>query len=284
MVGIIDVGGGLRDIYGAGVFDRLLDDGVQLDYCLGVSAGSANVASYLAKQRGRNHRFYIDYSKRKEYMSPSNLYKIGAFLNLKYIYGTLSASDGEDPLDFETLKNNESELCVVATNAKTGRIEYYGKDDMSQDDYRILMASSAIPIIARMETIGDAQCSDGGVGEPFPIAKAFFDGCDKVVLVLTMPDGPMQRKRRDLLAAVLLRFIQPNLSKLLLERHNIYNRQLELAHALRDDGKCLIISPDDVIGIKTLTNDTERLEQLYQKGYADAAKIKAFVEADASKK
>ena len=86
MVGIIDVGGGLRDIYGAGVFDRLLDDGVQLDYCLGVSAGSANVASYLAKQRGRNHRFYIEYSKRKEYMSPSNLYKIGAFLNLKYIY------------------------------------------------------------------------------------------------------------------------------------------------------------------------------------------------------
>ena len=110
MVGIIDVGGGLRDIYGAGVFDRLLDDGVQLDYCLGVSAGSANVVSYLAKQRGRNHRFYIDYSKRKEYMSPSNLYKIGAFLNLKYIYGTLSASDGEDPLDYETLKNNESEF------------------------------------------------------------------------------------------------------------------------------------------------------------------------------
>ena len=284
MVGIIDVGGGLRDIYGAGVFDRLLDDGVQLDYCLGVSAGSANVASYLAKQRGRNHRFYIEYSKRKEYMSPSNLYKIGAFLNLNYIYGTLSASDGEDPLDFETLNNNESELCVVATNAKTGKIEYYGKDDMAQDDYRILMASSAIPIIARMETIGDAQCSDGGVGEPIPISKAFFDGCDRVVLVLTMPDGPMQRKRRDLLAAVLLRFIRPNLSKLLLERHNIYNRQLELAHTLQEDGKCLIISPDDVIGIKTLTNDTERREQLYRKGYADAAKIKAFVEANKTKK
>ena len=279
MVGIIDVGGGLRDIYGAGVFDRLLDDDVKLDYCLGVSAGSANVASYLAKQRGRNHRFYIDYSKRKEYMSPSNLYKIGAFLNLKYIYGTLSASDGEDPLDYETLKNNESELCVVATNAKTGRIEYFGKDDMAQDNYRILMASSAIPIIARMQTIGDAQCSDGGVGEPIPISKAFFDGCDKVVLVLTMPDGPMQRKRRDLLAAVLLRFIRPSLSKLLLERHNIYNRQLALAHTLQEEGKCLIVSPDDVIGIKTLTNDTERLEQLYQKGYTDAAKIKAFVEA-----
>jgi len=279
MIGIIDVGGGLRDIYGAGVFDRLLDDDVKFDYCLGVSAGSANIASFLAKQRGRNRRFYLEYSKRKEYMGPSNLYKIGAFLNLHYIYGTLSNADGEDPLDFETLMKNESEMCVVATNAKTGKIEYFGKKDLAQDDYRILMASSAIPLVARPEKIDGALCNDGGVGEPIPIMKAFFDGCDKVVLVLTMPDGPMQRKRRDLLGAVLLRFIRPNLSKLLLERHRIYNRQLDLAHTFADDGKCLIIAPDDVLGIKTLTNDTETLNRLYEKGYADAAKIKAFVEA-----
>lgn len=279
MVGIIDVGGGLRDIYGAGVFDRLLDDGVKFDYCLGVSAGSANIASFLAKQRGRNRRFYLDYSRRKEYMSPSNLYKIGAFLNLHYIYGTLSNQGGEDPLDFKTLMENDSELCVVATNAKTGRIEYFGKDDLAQDDYRVFMASSAIPLITRTETVGSAVCADGGVGDPIPIAKAFFDGCDKVVLVLTMPDGPMQRKRRDLLGAVLLRLVRPNLSNLLLERHRIYNRQLALAHSYESDGKCLIISPDDVCGIKTLTNDTANLERLYEKGYADAAKIKAFVEA-----
>ena len=279
MVGIIDIGGGLRDIYGAGVFDRLLDDGVQLDYCLGVSAGSANVASYLARQRGRNRRFYLDYSKRKEYMSPSNLYKIGSFLNLHYIYGTLSNTDGEDPLDFKTLMENESAFCIVATNAKTGKIEYFCKNDLAQDDYRVLMASSAIPLIARAQAIGGVLCNDGGVGEPIPIMKAFFDGCDKVVLILTMPDGPMQRKRRDLLGAVLLRFVRPNLSKLLMERHNIYNRQLDLAHSLSDEGKCLIISPDDVCGIKTLTNDTKNLERLYEKGYADAARIKAFVEA-----
>ncbi len=279
MVGIIDVGGGLRDIYGAGVFDRLLDDGVRIDYCLGFSAGSANVASFLAKQRGRNRRFYLDYSKRKEYMGPSNLYKIGAFLNLHYIYGTLSNADGEDPLDFETLVQNDSDLCIVATNAKTGKTEYFGKQDMAQDDYRVFMASSAIPLIARTEKVGGATCSDGGVGEPIPIMKAFFDGCDKVVLVLTKPDGPIARSRRDLLGAALLRFVRPNLSRLLLERHNIYNRQLELAHSFADEGKCLIISPDDVCGLKTLTNDTANLERLYEKGYQDAAKIKAFVEA-----
>ena len=41
--GIIDVGGGLRGIYGAGVLDRCMEEGVQFDCCIGVSAGSANM-------------------------------------------------------------------------------------------------------------------------------------------------------------------------------------------------------------------------------------------------
>lgn len=51
--GVVDVGGGLRGIHAAGVFDYCLDTGIQFDYCIGVSAGSANVASYLAGQKGR---------------------------------------------------------------------------------------------------------------------------------------------------------------------------------------------------------------------------------------
>lgn len=50
MTGVIDVGGGLRGIYGAGIFDRCLKEQIQFDYCAGVSAGSTNVASYLGGQ------------------------------------------------------------------------------------------------------------------------------------------------------------------------------------------------------------------------------------------
>ena len=52
-IGVIDVGGGLRGIYAAGVFDWCMDNGVQFDYGIGISAGSANLASYLSGQRGR---------------------------------------------------------------------------------------------------------------------------------------------------------------------------------------------------------------------------------------
>lgn len=276
MVGIIDVGGGLRDIYGAGVFDRLLDDGVKLDYCLGVSAGSGNVASYMAGQRGRNHRFYIDYSKRKEYMSFSNFIKRGSYIDLDYIYGTLSNSGGEDPLDYEALSSNKGKMVVVTTNAKTGKIEYFDKSHVSKDDYSILMASSAIPGACKPRKIGELLCADGGVGEPIPIEKAFKDGCDKVILILTVPDGPMEQKKRDLIGSKVFKINMPAIAKLLGIRHNIYNRQLELAHEYEKQGKCLIISPDDVCGIKTLTNDSEKLEQLYQKGYEDGARVKEF--------
>ena len=65
MIGIIDVGGGMRGIYTAGVYDYLLDHKVRVDYCLGVSAGAANLVSYLSGQRGRNHRYYTNYANRR---------------------------------------------------------------------------------------------------------------------------------------------------------------------------------------------------------------------------
>ena len=54
---LIDVGGGFRAIFGAGVMDRCQEEGITFDHCYGVSAGSANMVSFLAGQHGRNHKF-----------------------------------------------------------------------------------------------------------------------------------------------------------------------------------------------------------------------------------
>ena len=39
-IGVVDVGGGLRGIYAAGIFDYCLDNDINFDTCIGVSAGS----------------------------------------------------------------------------------------------------------------------------------------------------------------------------------------------------------------------------------------------------
>lgn len=136
-IGVVDAGGGLRDIYGAGVFDYLIDNNINLDYGIGVSAGSANIASYFAKQKGRNKVYYKDYSFRNEYLSFHNFITTGSYINLNYIYGTLSNEGGEYPLDFDTMMNNKSEMVVVASNAKTGKPEYIYKKDFLDEDEKL---------------------------------------------------------------------------------------------------------------------------------------------------
>ena len=85
-LGIVDVGGGVRGVYGAGVFDYLLDKDIEFDTCIGVSAGSANVMSYISGQAGRNYTFYTEYAMRKEYMGKGNFIRKGSYINLQYIF------------------------------------------------------------------------------------------------------------------------------------------------------------------------------------------------------
>lgn len=117
---MIDVGGGFRAIFGCGVMDRMLEDGIDVDMCYGVSAGAANMTSFIARQHGRNHTFYTKYAFRKEYASAESFFKNHNFANLDYIYGTLSNHDGENPLDFAAFEANETGFTVVACNAEDG--------------------------------------------------------------------------------------------------------------------------------------------------------------------
>ena len=48
--GIINVGGGYRGIYAAGVLDYFMDHKISFDMRIGVSAGSANLISYATHQ------------------------------------------------------------------------------------------------------------------------------------------------------------------------------------------------------------------------------------------
>ena len=143
---MIDVGGGFRAIFGCGVMDRMLEDGIDVDMCYGVSAGAANMTSFIARQHGRNHTFYTKYAFRKEYASAESFFKNHNFANLDYIYGTLSNHDGENPLDFAAFEANETGFTVVACNAEDGSTKYFDKSRVRFDDFDIIKASSAVPV------------------------------------------------------------------------------------------------------------------------------------------
>ena len=39
-IGLVVEGGGMKCAYSAGILDKFLDDHIQFDYCIGVSAGA----------------------------------------------------------------------------------------------------------------------------------------------------------------------------------------------------------------------------------------------------
>ncbi|MGN0027406.1 MAG: patatin-like phospholipase family protein, partial [Clostridium sp.] len=71
-------GGGMRGVYSAGVLDLLLDKNININYCIGVSAGACNCVSYISKQKKRNYRVNINYINDKRYLSFRNLLKTGS--------------------------------------------------------------------------------------------------------------------------------------------------------------------------------------------------------------
>ena len=276
MIGVIDVGGGTRDIYGAGVFDYCLENGIHFDYCIGVSAGSANCASYLAGQKGRNYQFYTEYGFRRQYMSLSNFIHTGSYIDLEYIYATLSNDDGENPLDYEAIMENPAQFKVVATDAVTGKAVYFDKEkDMGLNDYRVFMASCCTPIACKPYCIDGIEYYDGGISDPIPLQKALDDGCDKVVIILTKPIDISHKKRGNYPVKPLMKkYI--NSANALNRREENYQKSVLQAMALEQEGKALIIAPRDIGRMKTLTKDLKQINKLYQQGIADAEKIREF--------
>lgn len=280
MIGYIDVGGGMRAVYGAGVLDRFIDDGIEFPYYIGVSAGAANIISFLGGHRERTLRFYGKYSARPEYMGVKNLLKTKSYLNLDYIYTTLTNEDGEDPLNYDTVKSKSCKFFMVAANAETGKTVYFDFDKMERNNYYQLRASCCIPIVCKPIEHKGTMYFDGGIVDPVPIRKAFDDGCEKVIITLTRPLNDKKKNRFDIKLVDLLLKEYPASAKLLRESSNKYNDDIDYICRLEKEGKVLILAPDDCCGVNTLTRDEKTTKALYNKGYADAEKIKSFLTKD----
>lgn len=276
-LGVVDVGGGYRGIYAAGVMDYCLDENIHFDLGIGVSAGSVNLLSYAAGQARRNFRFYTEYGIRKEYAGTKNFLTKGTFIDLDYAYSTLSNSDGEYPLDYPAFARNPMEFYVVATEAETGEPKYFSKADITQDEYDVLKASCAIPFVCHPYKVREVQYFDGALSDPVPVKKAFALGCDKVILVLTKPEDFIRNSHDDEPITRLIRHHYPNAAESLRMRAQRYNEGVELAQQYAASGDVLIVAPDDTCGVTTLTRDPQLLENLYQKGYSDGKKITDFL-------
>ena len=259
----------MRCAYSAGVLDRFLDDHVSFDYCIGVSAGSANLASFLAGRRDRNRRFYTEHIRNPEYFGLPVWLKTGDLFNLDYIYSTLSNEGGGDPIGYESMQANPTQYVITCTSAETGRAAYFDGHSMERNDYSMIKASCAMPAACRPRVVRGEKYYDGGVADSIPVRKAFEDGCERVVVLLSRGRDFVKEPEGERLAYHVLCRKYPNLVASLDRRHENYNESRAEVFRREREGSCFVFAPSAETPISTYTMDAEANQALYDLGVLD---------------
>ncbi|MDD6620221.1 MAG: patatin family protein [Eubacteriales bacterium] len=277
--GLVLEGGGLRGIFTSGVLDAFTEKGIKFPYVIGVSAGTCNGVSYIAGNLHRMRDIIIGYSSDERYMSLKSMIKNGEYVNTKWVFGELSYE--MFPLNYEGYEGSNTKFCVVVTNAKTGKAEYlYPKD--FRDGCPEIVASCAIPVAAKPVQLGRDFYFDGGLADSIPLQRAFEDGCEKCVVILTQdrsfkkqPIGHDKAVKR-----VIKKY--PAVAERLLDRHNMYNSQRDFVFEQEKEGNAFVICPREPLHCSTFERDTDHLRQIYNLGYEQGLenidKVKAFCE------
>lgn len=274
--GLVLEGGGNRAIYTSGVLDAFIEKGIEFPYVIGVSAGSCNATSFIAKNYRRQHDIVINYSNDKNYMGLGNILKGHSFLNTDWIFGELAYDIL--PLNQDEFDKSNTVLCAVATNALTGKAEYFYPKSM-RNGCDELKASCSLPGVTNGVKIGGTTFFDGGLVDSVPLERAFDDGCKKAVVILTQNKGYVKSPMNPRVQKIFKKF--PKIGEAAVNRHIMYNAQLEFVRQCEENGTALVIQPTAPLNVSTLEKDVSKLEAIYQLGYKQgidrADEIKAFL-------
>ena len=266
--GLVLEGGGMRGIYTAGVLDLFMDQGVDFDGVIGVSAGAIHGCTFLSKQRGRNIRYYKKYCRDWRFMSLRNLFFTGDIAGEKFCYHTLP--EKLDPYDYKAFNNNPAEFYVGCSNVETGKPEYLHLTDMKrQIDY--LRASASLPLVSKIVNAGGKKLLDGGCTDSIPV-KAFMKlGYERNAVVLTRHKGYRKKAEGTGFTELVYRRY-PAFVKAVKERPVVYNRTLDEIEVLEDIGRAFVIRPSRPLTIGRMEKDPQKLQRVYELGYQDAAR------------
>lgn len=268
-IGIVFEGGAFRTIFSCGVMDALIENNVKSDYCIGVSAGAAYGVSYASGQIGRNIKIMTQFRNDSRYFGIKNMLdkENRSIYGLKFAYETVP--NDYIPFDYDTYNNwiaNGGRFYCAVTNALTGEAEYklFEQSDTTNE---VLKASCALPLFFPMIYIDDTPYMDGGIADSLPFEKAFADGCDKVLLVMTRQEG--YRKSESKSAKVMNKAFKdyPKLCEAIINRPKMYNHQLDMMELFEEEGRLMVIRPTKSDGFGRLEGDMNKIMAMYFDGY-----------------
>ena len=267
--GLILEGGAMRGMFTAGVIDVMMENGIDFDGAIGVSAGAAFGCNYKSKQVGRVIRYNMKYCADRRYSGIGSLIKTGNIFSTDFAYGEVPLKF--DVFDFETYQSNPMDFYVVCTDIETGKAVYHnygGKDDHCFDWIR---ASASMPIVSQIVDIDGRKLLDGGIADSIPVKYFEELGYRKNVVVLTQPENYRKEKNR-LMPLIRLKYRRyPKLVETMANRHLVYNAALDYIKERERQGALFVIRPKEKLKIGKVEKNPDKLKEVYDIGRETAA-------------
>ena len=257
-------GGGMRGVFTVGVLDNFLDRGFHFPYTIGVSAGASNGLSFMSRQRGRAKKANIDLLDQYQYIGLKYLVKQRNIMDFNLMFGDFP--EHIIPYDYAAYAATPDRFEMVTTNCVTGEPQYWEEKHNEARIISIAKASCSLPFVCPIAYVDDQPMLDGGIADSIPVERAFGQGYQKAVVVLTRNRGYRKKHHKFKIPPFIYKEY-PRIREALVMRSIVYNEQLDLVERLEDEGRIAVIRPQKPVEVDRIERDTKKLLALYEEGY-----------------
>lgn len=265
--GLVLEGGGFRGMYTCGVIDVFMENHIDFDQVVGVSAGAAFGCNIKSRQIGRALRYNKRFCRDPRYSGLKSFIKTGDLYNKEFAYGIVPTI--LDPFDTKTFKENPLRFTLVCTDIHTGKPIYHEIENGDATDIEWIRASASIPIVSKPVKLDGYELLDGGVSDSIPV-NWMLERSSKTVVVLTR-DKSYRKKPMKYINLLKKAFKEyPKLQKALENRHIVYNETLDRIEQLEREGRIFVIRPSKPIECAMIEKDPNHLQEIYDIGRKDA--------------
>lgn len=277
--GLVLEGGAMRGLFTAGIIDVFMEENIELDGVIGVSAGACFGCNYKSKQIGRTLRYNLKYCNDPRMSGIRSLLFTGDIYGAEFCYRTIPKE--LDIFDTKTFTDSPVEFHVVATDVRTGAPVYHKCSDGEDNDLDWIRASASMPLVSRIVNVEGQKMLDGGISDSIPLKYYQSIGYEKNIVILTRPRNYVKGENKLLpLMRIKLRKY-PKLLEAMANRHIEYNKTIQYIHKEEKKGNILVLCPDEELPISRIEHNPERIQNTYNIGRQIALrnldKIKEFL-------
>ena len=262
--GLILEGGAMRGMFTSGVLDVFLEEGIEFDGAIGVSAGATFGCNLKSRQIGRAIRYNKRFAHDWRYCSLRSLIFTGDMYGARFCYDTLP--NKLDVFDRKAYQENPMEFYCVASDCKTGLPVYKKLETCDQHELTWMRASASMPLVSRVVSIDGYKLLDGGMTDSIPLKYFESIGYNRNVIILTQPRDFSKKPASLMWLMKLMLHKYPLLVEAMRRRPEVYNEETADVFEKADRGEAFVICPEKPLGISRTENNPEELQRVYDEG------------------